>query len=258
MKEAIRITLIYIIVAALWIFFSDSALAMLNLDIQTVVRISQYKGFFYVLVTGILLFSLIKKEMTEKNEVIVEQKTTLQQKEEVMRELHHRIKNNLQNIISIIHLETGEHGLTEVTTERILNKLYALSAIHDLVYTFAGFSHISLRQVLLNFFSYRLIPVQPEQLHISDAVQYSLEEMVPLALSFNELFEELTHFPHSYRFTITAKQKDTIDTLIYSPEYAMLNIDQKALSLYLTGSGASSTVIKQDGAVLIRFSFPAG
>jgi hypothetical protein len=82
--------------------------------------------------------------------------------------------------------------------------------------------------------------------------------MVPLALSFNELFEELTHFPHSYRFTITAKQKDTIDTLIYSPEYAMLNIDQKALSLYLTGSGASSTVIKQDGAVLIRFSFPAG
>jgi hypothetical protein len=71
MKEAIRITLIYIIVAALWIFFSDSALALLNLDIQTVARISQYKGFFYVLVTGILLFSLIKKEMTEKNELLL-------------------------------------------------------------------------------------------------------------------------------------------------------------------------------------------
>lgn len=44
-----------------------------------------------------------------------------------------------QNIISIIHLETDEVGLTDETKNRILHKLYALSSIHDLVYNFATY-----------------------------------------------------------------------------------------------------------------------
>lgn len=255
MKEAIRISLIYIIIAALWIFVSDAALAQLNLDIQTLVRISQYKGFLFVLVTGGLLFFLVRKEINQKDMAIQELETTLQQKDAVMRELHHRIKNNLQNVISIIHLETGEQGLTELAKERIFHKLYALSAIHDLIYNHVSFHQISFRQVLENFFSYIAIPITEETLQIYDSVQYSLEELMPLMLGINELFEELASRLGNYHFVITAEQRTQIDITVTSSALRDDVIDIPAIALYLTGSEATSSVIKNDGSVTLRLNF---
>lgn len=256
MKEALRITLLYIIIAALWIFFSDSVLALWNLDTQTLVRISQYKGFLYVLVTGGLLYLLIKKEITQKNEVIQVLKTTIEQKNGVLRELHHRIKNNLQNVISIIGLETGEHGFNTQTEERILNKLYALSAIHDLVYNFASYSQIPLKEMLENFFSYRSISVHNEMIHISDEVHYTLEEMVPLGLAFNELFEELANLSVEYRLSIEAQRRNKIDIIISHPQITAKSIDLRSITLYLTGSKAIASIQQNNDAITVSFHFP--
>lgn len=255
MKEALRITIIYIFVASLWIFFSDTALAMLNLDVETLVRLSQFKGFAYVLVTGLMLFFLVRKEIYQKNEVIGELKQTIDLKDSVMRELHHRIKNNLQNVISIINLETGEQGLTEIAKDRILDKLYALSAIHDLVYTFANYRQIPLQPVLEHFFSYRHIPVAEENLDIQDTVQYPLEKIVPLLLGINELFEELSSQLGHYQFWISSQGKEEIDITIQSENLFGFNIDRPSISLYLTGSGATVSSTTEGDSVTLRFIF---
>ncbi|MDZ7720291.1 MAG: PAS domain S-box protein [Balneolaceae bacterium] len=53
------ITLIYIIVGALWIQYSDQAVLTMFDDVDTITRVQSYKGWFYVLASGVLIFFLI-------------------------------------------------------------------------------------------------------------------------------------------------------------------------------------------------------
>ncbi len=58
---ALRIVAIYAVVAALWIYLSDTVLARLTRDPEDIVRIAVFKGFFFILVTGALLYLLISR-----------------------------------------------------------------------------------------------------------------------------------------------------------------------------------------------------
>ncbi len=53
------ITAIYLLIGGLWILLSDRFAAAVSKDIQTLTTISTYKGWGYVLVTGLLLYWLI-------------------------------------------------------------------------------------------------------------------------------------------------------------------------------------------------------
>lgn len=55
------ITLVYALVSAVWIYFSDQALAVLAGDAETFARFSVYKGVAFVLVTSVLLLVLISR-----------------------------------------------------------------------------------------------------------------------------------------------------------------------------------------------------
>ncbi|GEM_PF-3830093 len=64
-----KITIIYFIIGALWIFFSDIILATLVSDTESIKWISIYKGWLFVIVTGALLFLLIKKAVSHRDEL---------------------------------------------------------------------------------------------------------------------------------------------------------------------------------------------
>ncbi|MFN8383620.1 MAG: PAS domain S-box protein [Anaerolineales bacterium] len=57
---AIKIVGLYLLIGFLWILFSDSLVAFLVPDADLIKQISIYKGWGYVLVTGLLLYFLIK------------------------------------------------------------------------------------------------------------------------------------------------------------------------------------------------------
>jgi PAS domain S-box-containing protein len=56
----VTITLLYIVSGVLWIAFSDRLVETLIDDIELMSRIQTYKGWVYVLVTGLLLYMLIR------------------------------------------------------------------------------------------------------------------------------------------------------------------------------------------------------
>lgn len=58
-RQAIRITIIYLIIGCLWILLSDQLLSSLSSDSTFIMAISLAKGWFYVLATSLLIFSLI-------------------------------------------------------------------------------------------------------------------------------------------------------------------------------------------------------
>lgn len=65
---AIGGALIYAIIGGLWILFSDRAVEAIATDVMPVNLLQTYKGWFYVAVTSVLLFVLLKKaiDRTEK------------------------------------------------------------------------------------------------------------------------------------------------------------------------------------------------
>jgi len=62
-KSAIRLSLFYIVFGSLWIILSDAILEWLITDYQTYQTIQTYKGWLYVIITGILLYFLVLRTL---------------------------------------------------------------------------------------------------------------------------------------------------------------------------------------------------
>ena len=96
---SIRITSAYIIIGILWIFFSD---IIVNAIFPDPSQIQTIKGFFYVFVTGFLLFLLIEKshrilEKTLMDKKEFEQKFLQAQKMQIIGHFMGKISNDVRN-----------------------------------------------------------------------------------------------------------------------------------------------------------------
>jgi len=72
-RQALRITYIYFLIGSMWILFSDKLLEFLIKDPSIIFMVSIVKGWFYVLISSILIFFLIftsiKKIVKSKAEI---------------------------------------------------------------------------------------------------------------------------------------------------------------------------------------------
>jgi PAS domain S-box-containing protein len=62
-RLALRVSLIYCLVAGLWILLSDRALVALVSDPQTIGKIAVFKGWAFVVVTALLLFFMLRNQL---------------------------------------------------------------------------------------------------------------------------------------------------------------------------------------------------
>lgn len=88
MRMALRISLGYALIAALWILFSDRALVALVSDPQVVGTLSTYKGWAFVAVTGFLLYGTLRTQLQRwQREVLgrVQTEEALRESEELYR-----------------------------------------------------------------------------------------------------------------------------------------------------------------------------
>ena len=61
--EALRISIIYGIIGALWIALSDKLLGVIITDIDVYMKVATYKGWLYVFITTILIYLLVLKRV---------------------------------------------------------------------------------------------------------------------------------------------------------------------------------------------------
>lgn len=89
---AVRVVLIYTIVGALWILFSDQILAAVVGDPAILTKLQTVKGWFYVIVTGALIYSLVKRGAGEA-----------QKSHERLTQSEHCLRALMQNIPGAIY-----------------------------------------------------------------------------------------------------------------------------------------------------------
>lgn len=134
---------------------------------------------------------------TDLTNRIVEDNLRLQQsnrdKEILLREIHHRVKNNFQIISSLIRLQSNalENENLEGAMTILLNRIYAMAAVHELLYRSEKMEVINLDEYL-NHLAQLLI----DSLQITAKVKFeiksepltiTLDQASPFGLIINEI-----------------------------------------------------------------------
>lgn len=96
-----------------------------------------YELVFYYAVTAILIGNsyIIKKSWITKQEV-AQLKTQLEQKNMLLKEVHHRVKNNLQTVSSLLSIQS--RGVDDENTKKLLKnsqrRVLTMAMIHEMLY----------------------------------------------------------------------------------------------------------------------------
>lgn len=147
-------------------------------------------------VTGISIFS---KNITERVKGEQKLKNALKEKEVLLSEIHHRIKNNLAVVSSLLHLQ--ELNLQSEEAKEALNesrkRIRSTALVHELLYRKESFSSISINDYITELFSNLRINKKAELLLEGDHVLLDLTTAMPLGMMMNEIM--MNSFKHSLK-----------------------------------------------------------
>jgi PAS domain S-box-containing protein len=180
---------------------------------------------------------MIVRNITQ--EKLVEQQIfdSLREKEILLKEVHHRVKNNLQIISSILNLQSSY--VTDENTIEILresqNRIKSMSFIHESLYQNKNFSTIKFSEYLLNLcnnliHSYQLSDVLLDTDFRMDDYALNLDQAIPCGLIVNELITNSI----KYAFRGRANGKITV--------HFTVNNSRAELRIFDNGVGLPKTV----------------
>ena len=138
--------------------------------------------------------SCIAYDITERKEIDRAIRSALKEKEVLLQEVHHRVKNNLQVISSMLNLQKSfvKDPETLNLLEESTNRIATMSYIHESLYRNTDFANISFAEYLQRLSanliqSYSRSDCEVVLQTVFDEVYLSLEQAIPCGLITNEL-----------------------------------------------------------------------
>jgi len=138
--------------------------------------------------------SCLVYDNTERKQIDKKIRDSLKEKEVLLQEVHHRVKNNLQVISSILNLQSSY--VDDPKTLEILResqqRIKSMSFIHETIYRTADFSRLEfmdyIKTIASNLIqSYRTAGVLVEFKQEMESVGLNLDQAIPCGLIINEL-----------------------------------------------------------------------
>jgi two-component sensor histidine kinase len=136
----------------------------------------------------------IEGEIVERQKAQAEAEISLKEKELLLKEIHHRVKNNMQIVSSLLRLQARR--LDDPRIIEILNdsrsRIGAMSLIHESLYKPTNLSSVSLRDYIkeLSHNLFDFYGVEPERIKLVTDVEsifLSIDIATPCGLIINEL-----------------------------------------------------------------------
>jgi PAS domain S-box-containing protein len=163
----------------------------------------------------------IFQDITEHKLAEEKIKTTLEEKETLLREVHHRVKNNLQAIIALMQMQAGQiqDSDTRWFLKKIEGQAFTMSLIYEQLYQSENLAHVAMAPYIQRLTS----NILETFINHSDIIQLKLDidpmdmevtQAMPCGLIINELVTNiLKHaFPPEYAgmpsIQITLHKKD--------------------------------------------------
>jgi PAS domain S-box-containing protein len=133
-------------------------------------------------------------DITERkhNEQLLQQ--SLKDKQALLSEVHHRVKNNLQVIISLLRLESGRNALeaTKAVLTEMQGRIRSMALLHESLYRSGTFASVDLGDYLgqLTMQTFRIHALHPEKVTLNlnmGSVQVGMDQAIASGLLVNEL-----------------------------------------------------------------------
>ena len=154
----------------------------------------------------------VTRDITERRRAEEQIKQSLKEKEILLRELYHRVNNNMQRILSMFSIQSQK--ISDEKTLKVLKdlegRIKSVSIIHEKLYRSKDLSTINFREYIDSLASYlyqthkvnsNLIKFTPNV----DDILFEMETSIPLGIIVRELLSNaLTHaFPEGEKGEIT-------------------------------------------------------
>lgn len=168
--------------------------------VETVLRRQDNSQIYAEINISLVRFSddfyivMVARDITERKEFENALKSSLEEKEVLIREIHHRVKNNMQIISSLLNLQkqyVNDEEASDVLLES-QNRVRSMAMIHEKLYKTRNFSEINFADYIRSlvddlFHSYGVNPAQIKKKMILEEVMLGLETAIPCGLIISEL-----------------------------------------------------------------------
>ena len=203
-------------------------------------------------IPGLDALVLVVRDISERKQAAENLVSALHEREILLQEIHHRVKNNFQVILSLINLQIRKIPEQESVTHLLetRNRIRSLALVHDTLYQLANMAEINLADYI-KLLARELLAVRPPdtpgvRLELQLApVCVEVEQAIPCGLLVNELLTNAFKYAFPAEFagqptiTLSLAQVGT-ETILriadngigFSP--ALMTLPAQTLGLQLT------------------------
>jgi PAS domain S-box-containing protein len=197
-------------------------------------------------------FIAVKNDVTASVEAQERLEAALKEKNALLREIHHRVKNNMQVIISLLNISTTQidDPNTRMMIDDITRRLYAMASMHEQFYAADDMSRIDFAAYICQLVEKVQAEVQNISIRLNipsltSGLFLNLEQAIPAGLILCELIM------NSSRHAFVDRESGTIEVsvLVQSSGHLVLSVSDD-------GRGIPSEIdprsAKTLGMVLVR------
>ncbi|ACK64526.1 signal transduction histidine kinase [Rippkaea orientalis PCC 8801] len=174
-------------------------------------------------------------DISDRKEAEQKIAASLQEKEVLLREIHHRVKNNLQVICSLLNLQSRsvQDGSIKELLQESRNRVRSMSLVHEKLYRSENIASINLADYindlvnnLLN--SYKTISTKITlKANIDPRISLNIDAAVPCGLIVNELISNA----YKYAFSIGDQGEILLKAMINNNQELVLTVTDNGKGL---------------------------
>jgi two-component sensor histidine kinase len=168
-----------------------------QINVEMSISLVKFSDVFYTV--------MVARDITERKEFENALKSSIKEKEVLIKEIHHRVKNNMQIISSLLNLQkqyVDEEEAVNVLMES-QNRVKSMAMIHEKLYKSRNFSEINFADYIRSlvsdlFYSYGVDSNRVKTVILLDELMMGLETAIPCGLIISELVTNTLKyaFPH--------------------------------------------------------------
>ncbi|MBN2412714.1 response regulator [candidate division KSB1 bacterium] len=150
----------------------------------------------------------LKKELTNRKKAEDKLKNLVREKEVLLKEIHHRVKNNFMIISSLLNLQSNQTNNTKIKDilQESYHRVNSMALIHERLYQAPDLAKIDFRKYIENlikdlFHTYRMNSEKIQLKMNIENISLDINKAIPCGLIVNELVSNsLKHgFPVSHK-----------------------------------------------------------
>ncbi len=191
----------------------------------------------------------IGQDITTRKETENKLETSLKEKKILLSEIHHRVKNNLQIVISLVNLQLNDISDNTITKalQVIKTRIQSMALVHEMLYSTTSFSAIDLKTYIQTLANDIIQTFNTEGKNIdlvitADSISLDIEQAITVGLLLNEIISNAV----KYAFKGRTSGKIEILILKQADNQIMIKVSDNGIGLSYSntqGTGLGTILI---------------